>query len=160
MGLSLVCTHGTPVADMLANSPLLPLIIDYVHRDPSREVTVEDEEGILLALQYPHRVSRIRLWIPSSNLRKMIMAMDGEFLMLEYLYIKPLTDDGETLILPKTFQAPHLRQVMLSHVTYYPGMSHLPPPTPCIRSAERIGRGASSSEPQHPRYAPFYYICL
>ncbi|KAH9961875.1 hypothetical protein BJV74DRAFT_346686 [Russula compacta] len=151
LGLSLVCTHGTPVANMLAHSPLLPLIIDYVQQDPSREVTVEDEEGILLALQYPHRVSRIRLWIPSSNLRKIVAGMDGKFLMLEYLYIKPLTDDGETLILPKTFQAPHLRQVMLSHVTHYPGISHLPPPTPCIQSTERIGRGASSSESQHWR---------
>jgi hypothetical protein len=29
--LSLVCTYGTPVADMLAHSPPLPLAIDYTN---------------------------------------------------------------------------------------------------------------------------------
>ena len=29
LSVSLVCTNGTPVADMLANSPPLPLVIDY-----------------------------------------------------------------------------------------------------------------------------------
>ena len=159
LGLCLVCTYDTPVADMLAHSPLLPLIIDYVHQDPSREMTMEDEERILLALQHRHRVSRIRLWVPSSNLWRLVVSMDGQFPMLEYLYIKPLTDDGNTLILPKTFQAPHLRQVALRNVAYYPDMSHLLPPTPRIQSAGRIGRGASSSESQLWRYAPFYYIC-
>ena len=157
--LFLVCTHATPVAAMLAYSPLLPVIIDYVHQDPSHEMTVEDEEGILLALQHPHRISQIRLWIPSSNLRKLVVAMDGEFPILEYLYIKPLTDDGNTLILPKTFQAPHLRYVALGYVTHHPGMSHILPPTPLIQSVERMDQGASSSESQHRRYAPIY-ICL
>ncbi|KAH9981823.1 hypothetical protein BJV74DRAFT_66921 [Russula compacta] len=151
LGLYLVCTHATPVADMLAHSPLLPLIIDYVHQDLSREMAVEDEEGILLALHHRHRVSRIRLWIPSSNLRKLVAAMDGEFPKLEYLYIRPLTDDGNTLILPKTFQAPRLRQIALRNVTNCPGVSHPPPPTPRIQSAEEICRVASSSESQHWR---------
>ncbi len=30
LGLCLVCAYGTPVADMLAHSPPLPLVIDYV----------------------------------------------------------------------------------------------------------------------------------
>ncbi|KAH9992553.1 hypothetical protein BJV74DRAFT_400624 [Russula compacta] len=148
LGLCLVYAHATPVTDMLAYLPLLPLIIDYVHQDPSREMTVEDEEGLLLALQHHHRVSRIRLWAPSSNLRKLVVALDREFQMLEYLYIEPLTEDGKTLILPKTFKAPHLRQVVLRNVTCYPGMSHPSPPTSRIQSAERIGRSASSSESQ------------
>src|SRR6266446_4331160 len=33
LGLSLVCTYGTPVADMLAHSPPLPLLIDYFNQD-------------------------------------------------------------------------------------------------------------------------------
>ena len=32
LGISLVCTYGTPVADMLAHSPPLPLIIHYAMR--------------------------------------------------------------------------------------------------------------------------------
>ncbi|KAH9981810.1 hypothetical protein BJV74DRAFT_887316 [Russula compacta] len=146
LDLCLVCTYDTPVADMLAHSPLLPLIIDYVHQDPSREMTVEDEEGILLALQHRHRVSRIRLWVPSSNLWRLIVSMDGQFPILEYLYIKPLIDDGKTLILSKTFQAPHLRRVALRNITYCPGMSHFSPLG--IQYAERVGRGALSSESQ------------
>ena len=160
LSLYLVCTHATPVADMLACSPLFPLIIDYVHQDPSHEMSVQDEEGILLALQHRHRVSRIRLWIPSSNLRKLVIAMGGEFAILKFLYIKPVTDNGKALILLKTFKAPHLRQVALRTITFYPGMSHLPSPTPQIEFAESIGQGASSSDSQHQRYAPFRHICL
>ena len=40
LGLCLVCTYGTPVADMLAHSPPLPLIID--HSDFARDMTAED----------------------------------------------------------------------------------------------------------------------
>jgi hypothetical protein len=42
LGLSLVCTHGTPVMDMLAHSPPLPLVIDYLD-DISAD---EDHRGI------------------------------------------------------------------------------------------------------------------
>ncbi|KAH9981950.1 hypothetical protein BJV74DRAFT_58499 [Russula compacta] len=56
--LCLVCTHGTPVADMLAHSPPLPLIIDHFH--PAREITAEDEEGIILALQHHDRMTTFR----------------------------------------------------------------------------------------------------
>jgi hypothetical protein len=46
--VSLVCTRGTPVADMLAHSPpAIPLIID--HFDPKyKDLTAEDEKGISL----------------------------------------------------------------------------------------------------------------
>jgi len=46
--LSLVCSRGTPVAEMLEHSPSLPLIIDHVDHD--NFVTTEDEKGIMLAL--------------------------------------------------------------------------------------------------------------
>lgn len=67
LDLCLICTYGTPVADVLAHSPPLPLIIDY--GDEDREVTTEVvEESILFALQRRRRVRHIRLCIPSSNL--------------------------------------------------------------------------------------------
>ena len=147
--LFLVCTYGTPVEDMLKQSPLLPLIMDY--NDQDRNVTVEDEEGILVALQLRHRICRIRLWIPASNLRKLVVAIDGEFPMLRYLFIKPLTKDDQSLILPETFQAPNLRHVALRNVTYSPSMSHVSPPTPRIQSAERIDRGGLSPVSQQQR---------
>jgi hypothetical protein len=44
LGLSLHCTNGTPVAEMLAHSPPLPLVVGYFIKD--RELTTEDEEGL------------------------------------------------------------------------------------------------------------------
>jgi hypothetical protein len=41
LDLSLVCTYGTPVADMLAHSPPLPLVLDYAERP---DITTDDEE--------------------------------------------------------------------------------------------------------------------
>jgi hypothetical protein len=89
LGLCLVCTtRGTPLADMLAHSPPLPLIIDYINQD--HVTTAEDEEGILLALQHHDRVRRVRLRMPVPNLKKLIMVMEEEYPMVEYLYIATL----------------------------------------------------------------------
>ena len=109
--LCLVCTHGTPVADMLAHSPPLPLIIHFANRPG--EMTAEDEEGIILALQHRDRVRRIRLRIPIPNLQKVLLTMDDEFPMLEYLDIGRLIKHNMSFVLPKTFQAPHLRHLIL-----------------------------------------------
>jgi hypothetical protein len=128
--LSLVCTYGTPVADMLAHSPLFPLIIDY--GDDTRKVTVEDEEGILLALRRYRRVRRIRLCMPTSNIRKLVVTMDVEFSMLEYLYIRPLSSNDEGLTLPETFKAPQIRHFLLRNITYSSDMFDRSPPTPRV----------------------------
>ena len=116
LGLCLLCTYGTPVADMLEHSPSLPLIID--HADEGREITAEDEKGIMLALQYRSRVRRIRLWMPILKLHKLIMAIDDEFPMLLYLYIRPATNNSVGWILPKTFRAPHLRHLVLFNFAF------------------------------------------
>jgi hypothetical protein len=110
--LSLVCTHGTPVADMLAHSPPLPLIIDYVG-----DFAVEDEEGISHALQYRDRVCRIRLQMPARHFEKLVVVLDEEYPTLEYLYITLLTSEHK-LTLPNGFQAPHLRHLILRHLAF------------------------------------------
>jgi len=61
---------------MLANSPPLPLVVDY--SDEDREVTIQDENGILLAFHRRRRVCHIRLCMPSSSLRKLLVATSGE----------------------------------------------------------------------------------
>ena len=116
LDLCLLCTYGTPVADMLAHSPPLPLIID--HTDESLDITTEDEEDILLTLQHRDRVRRIRLHMPVTNLRKLLVAIDEEFPMLEYLFLWNPTDDNTSLILPKTFQAPRLQSLILEDIVY------------------------------------------
>ncbi|KAI0247360.1 hypothetical protein BJV78DRAFT_1157242 [Lactifluus subvellereus] len=111
LNLHLVCTYGTPVADMLENSSSLPLIINFLQE--GREMTAKDEQGVLLALQHRDRVRRVGFWIPASNLGKLIMAMDDEFPNLERLFIRCWDKDDSSLTLPKTFQAPHLRRLIL-----------------------------------------------
>jgi hypothetical protein len=111
LGLSLVCTYETRVADMLAHSPPLPLIIDLAGKP--YKITPEDEEGITCALRQRDRVRRIRLHIPVPVLQKLLAAIDGEFPLLEYLFISPLAKHNTGLILPKMFRAPHLRHLIL-----------------------------------------------
>ena len=101
---------------MLAHSPPLPLTIDYINKD--RDITTEDEEGIILVLQHRDRVRRIRLLMPISGLQKLITAIDDKFPILEYLYIGPPMSHGMTLILPETFQAPQLRHLILFNFAF------------------------------------------
>ena len=112
LDLCLVCTFGTPVAHMLAHSPPLPLVVDCT--DSFCDITVK-VEGIILALEQRDRVRRIRLNLPLPILQKLIVAIDEEFPVLEYLFIVPLQEDkSATLMLPETLQAPQLRHLALA----------------------------------------------
>lgn len=104
------------MADMLANSPTFPLILDYDQPiSKNQDITAEDEERITLALQHRDRVRRINLRLPAPNLQKLIKALDDEFPILEYLYIAPPTRHDTLLMLPATFEAPQLRLLILNH---------------------------------------------
>jgi hypothetical protein len=95
---------------MLAHSPPFPLVIDFFQHD----ITVEDEKGIVLALEQRDRIRRIRLEIPILNLQKLILFIDEEYPMLEYLTMAPLfSDKSASLYLPPTLRAPHLRHLGL-----------------------------------------------
>jgi hypothetical protein len=102
---------------MLVHSPPLPLIIDHI--DQNHDITAEDEKGIILALQHRDRVRRVRLVNPIPTLQKLIITLDGEFPILEYLLIEPEkyqlpTNEHNTyLSLPETFRAPCLRHLVL-----------------------------------------------
>jgi hypothetical protein len=95
---------------MLAHSPPLPLVIDFKGKD----ITAEDEEAVILALEQRDRVRRIRFYLPVLQLQKLIMAIDGEYPILEYLILTDLPEDKSTvLILPETLETPHLRQLVI-----------------------------------------------
>ena len=119
--VSLVCARGTPVADMLAHSPpAIPLIIDHFD-DNYQDLTAEDEQGIIHAFQHRDRVRRIRIIKQTPILEKLIIALDGEFPILEFMFIwpqpyhRPVIDPITNLNFPETFRAPHLRQLMLKN---------------------------------------------
>jgi hypothetical protein len=101
---------------MLAKSPPLPLIIGHNH--PDHDLTAEDEEGIMLALQHRDRVRRIRLEMPVASLQKVIPAIDDEFPVLEFLDIGPSArhNTSTRLTLSSTFEAPQLRYLRLRHL--------------------------------------------
>ena len=112
--LSLVCTNGTPVENMLAHSPPLPLTVDYDYGYGI--ITAEDEEGILLALEQRDRLRHLRLGFPVQNLQKLVMAIDEEFPILEYLIMfTPLKENlNVALMLPETLRAPNLHHLFLN----------------------------------------------
>ena len=112
LDLSLVCTKGTPVADMLAHSPPLPLTIDYSPEHD--EIAAADEERAILALKQHGRVRRVRLGMPVTNLRRLVMVMNEEYPILETLIVIPwIMDDTTILMFPETLLAPHLRHLSL-----------------------------------------------
>ena len=119
LGLCLVCTNGTPIADMLAHSPPLPLIINYIHIHHDRDITAEDEEGVVFALKQRDRVRHIHFRMPIRNLQRFIMAIDEEYPMLESLaMLHPTWDNNANLILPQSFRSPHLQRLILSGVAF------------------------------------------
>ncbi|KAF8493695.1 hypothetical protein F5888DRAFT_1722280 [Russula emetica] len=117
---------------MLAHSPPLPLIINYVQEHPDSEFTAEDEEGFTLALEHSSRVRRICLRIPVLKLQKLIASIDGEYPMLEYLNIRPPTKTPLRLILPETFRAPHLHHLVLRNFAF-------PIESPLLTTAVPVG---------------------
>ena len=109
LGVSMVCTNGLPVADMLAHSPPISLVVDYIG-----DITAEDEEGAILAFKQCDRVRHVRLQTPVAILQRLVAAMDEEYPILEYLIIMlPMADVASILTFPETLHAPHLRHVAL-----------------------------------------------
>ena len=113
LDVSLVCTNGTPVGDMLAHSPPLPLVVEY-NFDEDEDITEEDEKAAILALKQYDRVHRVRLKMPPTSLQKFIVAMDDVYPILEHLIIWHLFEDKTTILtFPETLEAPHLRRLAL-----------------------------------------------
>ena len=104
---------------MLAHSPPLPLTVDYYYEDheDDNSASAKDEQGLLLALEQRHRVRHIRLFLLSLNPQKLIMAIDEEFPILEYLIVNKSKDNTAMLVLSETLQAPHLRHLTLGGFT-------------------------------------------
>ena len=153
LNIRLVCTYTTPVVDMLAHSPSLSIVIDY--GDEEREVTRQDEEGILLALRHRHQVCHIRLCMPISSIRRLVVGLDGEFPMLRHLYLSPLISDHSGLSFPSTFKAPQLHHFILRNTTYNSaGTFHPPLLGSPIQPIEKISESTQCSGHQLWRYAP------
>jgi hypothetical protein len=148
LDLHLVCTHGVPVAKMLAHSPPLPLVIlyNYTDSDQGPVITAKDESGILLALSHRDRVRRV-LFRRLPNLGKYIKVMDGQFPILERLYISSKT----ALVLPVTFQAPNLHRLGLKTVS-------LPIGSPLLTTTTGVTYLHLSDIPESAYFPPSYLL--
>jgi len=124
LGLSLYCTLRTPVEDMLAHSPPLPLVIDKL--GPSFIHEIADHVGtIKLALRHHDRVRRIRIAVFLPYLPNLLNCMDKEFPILEHLHIDPLSYNDRGAVLPEKFRAPNLRHLVLQNFAVSAGSSLL-----------------------------------
>jgi hypothetical protein len=142
LGISLVCTYDTPVADMLAHSPPLPIIIDFIY-----STAAEDDEGIILAFERRDRVRSVRLRMLFPNLQNLIMTIDGEYPALEYLTMEPMTDKDTALMLPETFQTPRLRYLALRGINLPTGPRFLTTATGLVTLSLSTGRPSSYFQP-------------
>jgi len=116
-----VCTHGTQVGRMLAQSPILPLVVDYA--DETRGWTEGDGEGLWFALlpERRDRVRRIRLLVHGSYLWNFVAALfDGTFPMLECLFVKlrKRCHESPSFKLPHRFRAARLRHLVLTQIGF------------------------------------------
>jgi len=119
LGLCLLCTQGIPVADMLVYSPPFPIIIDHFHKERhihDDRMTENNVEGIILALAYHDHMHRIHFQTPLLTPEEVIVPIDSKFPMLEYLCIVPM--HNMNILLPKTFQAPQLRHLILVNLIH------------------------------------------
>ena len=107
----LLLTNDSPSIDTLSHLPPLPLVIDY--SDRTETVAQKDEGHIHLGLQQHHRVRRIFLQAPSSNLRIWLEPMSKLFPRLEDLSLLSTSFEETNLMLPETLQAPDLRRLSL-----------------------------------------------
>ena len=146
LGLCLVCSPGTPVAEMLTHSPPFPLIIN--HDLDNHDLTPEDERGIMFALEHRDRVRRIFLKMPVPSLQKVIKAIDDQFPMLEYLYIAPPFGHNARFVLPATFRAPELNYLLLNRFTSTIGPS-LTPAVNLVRLLLRWMHPSTNLYPSH-----------
>ncbi|KAH9976526.1 hypothetical protein BJV74DRAFT_861946 [Russula compacta] len=155
LGLTLICTSRTHVADLLANSPPLPLIIIWGKPEPL--VTEDGIENVCLALQHRDRVCRITLQISNSSVLKVFPFLEGTFPALETLELYGPSSEYVRVRLPSTFEAPNLRHLHLSDFTlaYRPS-----PPTPATFPASLVTFSLGEITPSIPVSPEFFAECL
>jgi hypothetical protein len=108
----ILCTEGAPVVDMVSLLPPLPLVVNY----KPRYIRRRDELGISHVLRLRSRVRRIDLRLPPSNLRNLLVLMDGPFKVLQHLYLASTADHDTSLRLPENLLAPNLRHLTLLNI--------------------------------------------
>ena len=117
LGMHIKCTNGSSVVRRLGHLPQLPLFVQY-HYDDSP--TAREKLRIYHILRLHGRICHIELSLPPSILHKALTHMDGNFPILEHLYLSGLfsSKGGHRipLTLPEAFLAPNLLHLTLINI--------------------------------------------
>ena len=121
--LRLLCTHGTPVLEMLDCWPTLPITIKYGGPPALDPPGPEDEDNILHALKHTDRVHSIYLTVTKQFLTNLSL-IETSFSELEDLVL--LYPDYTELTLPGAFRwGPRLRTLHLTGISFPTLLQHL-----------------------------------
>jgi hypothetical protein len=122
LNMQIYFTNGALPLDMLAHLPPLPLVIDYWSGEAA-----EVDTGLLHAIQQRDRIRRIVLRAPAATLSALIVPMDEPFTRLETLslFSRTESEEGASLVLPRSFLAPNLRHLELRGIYLPTGLSLL-----------------------------------
>ncbi|KAN0125444.1 hypothetical protein V8E53_015484 [Lactarius tabidus] len=121
--LRLLCTHGTPVLEMLDCWPTLPIVIQYGGPPALDPPSPEDEDNILDALKHSDRVHSIYLTVTKPLLTK-LSSIETSFSELEDLVL--LYPDYTEITLPSAFRwGTRLRTLHLTAVSLPTLLQHL-----------------------------------
>jgi hypothetical protein len=116
LNLRLYCTKKTPVREMLAVWPPLPIVV-WGNGKGTRDIN-----NITAALEHNDRVCDIELYnVTRSHLEEVLAPMQKPYPVLTYLRIWRQGDDGAPLIVPESFlggSAPPLRHLYLDGIPF------------------------------------------
>ena len=113
LNLRLICTQRTPVRETIDAWPMLPIFVQGLGH------TMWGVDNFIAALEHNHRIRQLNiLCVPSSQMEKVLAAMQQPFPTLEHLY---LDSKSETEVVPASFlggSAPQLRTLVLSCIPF------------------------------------------
>ena len=111
LDLKILCKSGPPIKRNLGIWPALPIVISCY------EITNDDEDNIVTALEHVDRVCKVSLNVWGSELEKVSTAMRQTFPMMTYLYI----ESHDSPVLPAEFlggSAPRLHDINLRGISF------------------------------------------
>ena len=121
LNLRLHCIANTPIREMLNVWPSFPIVV-WV-----RDYVTLDMDNTLAALEHNDRICQLGLfYFPSSQLEKVLVAMQQPFPALKYLRLGVNDETGQ--VVPASFlggSAPCLKKLALYGIIPFPGLPKL-----------------------------------
>ena len=122
LDLYLICKPGTPVRNDLDLWPAVPIIVDYFNYSlPIRNISPDDDDNIVAALEHPDRVRCLKLPVTNSQLGKVATVAQEPFPTLTQLRLEVSSKYGSVSVLPSAFlggSAPRLREMLLEGIPF------------------------------------------